>query len=202
MNKTLSILLAAALLGGCANIPMGHSAPVHYWRVDTPASTFVSSDTAAKSNASVLLKVGVSELLKNGRMASMEGPNEVVYAESQRWAEPMEVGAARVLRETLASHYARVEATPVNVVFKPDFRVEVSIDEAWPSKNGEVKLAARWWISDTEGKLLKSGEAEFVQKGWSTGDWRGYSVRVGKLLADLAQSIDKDLSSLDAEKKN
>jgi uncharacterized lipoprotein YmbA len=196
-NSKWTVLALCALFSGCASIPMGRSAPVHYWRVDTPATIFSTSDIATKSTHAVLLKVSVSELLRSDRLAWMQSPNEVIYAESQRWAEPLRDGVSRVLRETLNEHYTRVEATPVTVVFKPDWRVDVLLEEAWPSRNGEVALVARWWISDADGKILKSNVGHFEQKGWLEGDWRGYVPRLGVLLTDLAKSIASDLSSLD-----
>jgi uncharacterized lipoprotein YmbA len=194
MNKKL-LLLPVLFLAGCANLPMGHSAPVHYWRVDTPEA--LSTGSVSLSDSSILLKVRVTDALKSSRLAWLGSPNEVVYAESQRWAEPLDISAARVLRETMSSKYDRVETVPVNVAFSPDYRIEVVIDNAWPNTKGEVTLSARWWISDGTGKLLKDDASNLTATGWRVGDWRAYAVRIGTLLQNLAGQIDKDLSSLD-----
>ncbi|MBS0664215.1 MAG: membrane integrity-associated transporter subunit PqiC [Verrucomicrobia bacterium] len=94
--------LAALLLGLAAcSLPPAQSDPTRYY-VLTPAAARASDSAPVGTHWRVALRpVEVPNFLRGKTMAVRVASNEVVYVDEARWAETLEAGIGRVLRESL-----------------------------------------------------------------------------------------------------
>ncbi|HND62855.1 MAG TPA: ABC-type transport auxiliary lipoprotein family protein [Opitutaceae bacterium] len=106
MNVPLRRLLSlAALLLGLAacTLPPAQPDPTRYYML-TPMAHRTGEAAAAGSHWRVALRpVEMPNFLRGKTMAVRVASNEVVYVDDARWAETLEAGIGRVLRESLES---------------------------------------------------------------------------------------------------
>ena len=91
-------LLAAA---GCNLIPVSPPDATRYYVLTTPAGKPATTAPAGSHWRVALRPVDVPTFLRGKAMQVRAGGNEIRYAEEARWAEPLEAGLGRVLRESL-----------------------------------------------------------------------------------------------------
>lgn len=96
----VTVLLAAA---GCS-LPQAQVDPTRYYVLSTPAAKPASGDGAHWRVA--LRTVQIPSFLRGKSMQVRSGTNEVIYADESRWAESLEAGVSRVLRESLEGREA------------------------------------------------------------------------------------------------
>lgn len=98
-------LVSATLLLGLAacSLPPAQPDPTRYY-VLTPLGRQAEGTATAGARWRVALRpVAMPNFLRGKTMAVRVGSNEVVYVDEARWAETLEAGIGRVLRESLES---------------------------------------------------------------------------------------------------
>lgn len=203
MNKQ-TFLFACVLTGlslglvGCFT-PSGASAPVNFYRLDYPAVADAEGTLAVKVPAKILVKVSASPVLKGPRIIVMDGAYEVDYAESRRWAEPIPAAFTRIVVTGLRQSYATVEGVPTPASFRPDYRVNITVEKLWGTRGGQVVLQLSWQIADAQGAQVGQGHVELTTK-WNVGDYRQLAERLSGLMPQVLSALGASLSSLDAGK--
>jgi hypothetical protein len=95
------LLLAFAGFGPGCSLPPAQPDPTRYY-VLTPATSRPSAVAPAGPHWRVALRpVEMPNFLRSKTMQVRVAPNEVTYADEARWAETLEAGIGRVLRESL-----------------------------------------------------------------------------------------------------
>ena len=139
LRALLLALLHGALLSGCARAP----APQLYL-LDLP----LAAELAGAQTGPV---VGVEPLalpryLDRPQIVTRDGANRLAASENHMWAEPVALGAARVVNNSLATALGsnRVYRLPARHPIALDWRVEIDIDRFDGSLDAAVTLEARW----------------------------------------------------------
>ena len=133
----------------------------------------------------VLRTVIVPEYLRGRIMQVRIGDNELRFIDQARWAEPLEAGLTRVLREDLAQRPARVRVV-ARGGDEHDFDVAVNLrrcEGVMPA--GVARLAARIEIFSTgmDPKLVAQEDFSFDVPGWDGSDY-------GQLARKLSEAAD------------
>ncbi len=143
----LLALLAPLLPAGCARAP----APQLYV-LDSPAST----GRIGADNGPV---VGIAPLalpryLDRPQIVTRDGINRLSASDSHMWAEPVALGAARVLGNSLAAALgsSRVYRLPARHPVTLDWRVEIEIDRFEGGRDAAVTLEARWSLFEADAR--------------------------------------------------
>jgi hypothetical protein len=89
-------------------------------------------------------------VLDRPQLVVRTGPQTVDIQEFDRWAEPLDQMAARVLADDIA----RCQST--SGPEEPTYLLSVSVDEFMADRSGVAHLTGRWWT-------LKKGEEKPVQ---------------------------------------
>lgn len=177
----LMVSAAAALfLAGCNVLPQPAPDNRRYFVLESRAGAAAESREVTVG----LRPVEISAYLKHKALAVRRGDHELEYATDARWAEPLEAGLARILREQLARR-VRVVAYPFPAQTERDFDVTVSVLAAEGTPNG-INFSAVF-------EIVRAGE----KSGWVTrrnfttagSNWNGDFDRLAGALSDAASEL-------------
>jgi uncharacterized lipoprotein YmbA len=140
------IAATLVLLAGCAGSP-----PNKYYTLSVE-SPCPSVSSPAPMNSLDTATIRLPSVLDRPQLVVRTGPQTVDIREFDRWAEPLDQMATRVLAEDIAACQGTTGPG------LPTYRLSVSVDEFMADSSGQAHLAGRWWI-------LRKGEEKSVQLG-------------------------------------
>ncbi len=191
--------VAATVLGGCQLLPVATADATRF---------FVLTGTAPAADAAVAktggrLQVGLKPVEMPGylratkSMVVRDGTNEIRYQDYSRWAEPLEAGVLRILKERLlASPEVRgVDAHPMRGDVARDCDVTVRIIRCEGSADGAVRFAAAYEIvaADGSGKVVAGGAFTAPDAAWDGKDFGALAVALSEGVGGLAERIAGEL---------
>ncbi len=142
------------------------------------------------------VSVGVGPLrfpdyLLRYQIATRVAPNRLVFADSERWAEPIETTFARVLSQNLTRllRTERVMALPMYVATALTYEVPMEVVQFEREADGRVTLWARWAVQDaTTHRLLYTAQSQL--SAVADGPTMEASVAAqSRVLADLSREV-------------
>ena len=177
--------MKALVLALCAACSLGGKRPSYDYFV--LRSTHAPPPSQARSGAAVLVvdPVTIPGYLDREQIATRTADYQLVYSTRDRWAEPLDQGFARTLREELA---ARLAQTGIEVQSQGGTHVlGVDVQRFERSGPNYVELWARWSLrSDTE--LLDSGETR-LRIAMSGRDSNTMAAALSEAIARMATEI-------------
>lgn len=183
MKRPLLLSLPALLLlAGCSLLPAPQPDTTRYFVLGSRAEPSLAPEAGAVRLG--LRPVEVPAYLRNKAIAIRRGDHEVGYAADARWAEPLEAGVTRVLRERLAAR-ARVTDHPFPAQAERDYDVTVRLLAADGTTAG-VRFAAVFEISRAGGEGGWLVRREFTASG---SDWGGDHGRLAAALSDAVAAL-------------
>lgn len=108
---------------GCNVIPTAQPDTTRYYVLTTPIRETVEGETGPRWRVA-LRPIEVPSFLRGKAMQVRQAGNEIHYAEEARWAEPLDAGLSRVLRESLESRW---EVTRVVSSAGEDHEFEIAV---------------------------------------------------------------------------
>lgn len=201
-RKPAFILIAVAVLAGaagsgCSLVPRAEPDPTRYFVLDSsPRSGTDATATATATAVAVAPVVLAPGYLAGTRslVVRREG-NEIRYEDFARWAEPLDAGIARVLRERIPGAVAlapgrrpRSEAAAPSAVV----RVEVLRCEGVLERDGEgvAFFSAVYQISDgTPDGAVHRGAFTDGGRRWDGRDPARLATLLGEAVSALADEI-------------
>jgi hypothetical protein len=195
---TLALGLVAMAAAGCAGL-LPRSAPSQFY--------VLSVQPAGGSEAALAIALGVGPVqlpgyLDRPQIVTRVGPNEVRYAETHRWASPLQQGVVNVLLADLGSRLRtdRLAAFPFALGLPRDYDVSVEFFHFEPSSNGEVLIEAIWRISDgSTGDELLLRRAS-LSRSAPAGDFAATTGALSDALGELADQIAAGLREIHARR--
>jgi len=173
--KKSPILAAVLLVTACAGSPDNH-----YFTL----SAVAPSQAPARNLPPIhLTAVRLPELYDRPQMVTRTGPQSVDIAEYDRWAEPLERMATRVLAQDVTARRPG-GGTPTSV----PLAATILIDEFGADRSGTARLSGTWKIIDSEG-TARGGAFSFTEP--SGGDPAAAAAAMSALLGKLADDIDR-----------
>ena len=145
MTRYGTIAVAFFLLVGCAGSP---SNKYYTLSVESPCPALPSSSRLAGLELTTIRLPGV---LDRPQLVVRVGLQTVEIREFDRWAEPLDQMATRVLAEDIAPCQSSLGSG------NPKYFVSVSVDEFMPDISGEARLIGHWWV-------FQKGEEVSLQK--------------------------------------
>lgn len=160
---------AAGLLTACMN---PKEDPTRYYTLamfkvdpDLYAAAGLSGETEEQASLSsgphLDISVGVGPItmpgyLKRTRMVTRESDNEIMYLETERWAQPLmeSLQYAIVGDLSMLLWTDQVILHPWYNTRQPAYAVELDIGRFERAHDGSASLAARWTIRNAEGEVL------------------------------------------------
>jgi len=139
--------LAALLLAGCKILPDATVDPTRYYVLSGPVTTEPSVAHPTGAHQIGLRPVELAGYLRNHKdMIVRTGANELRFQEFALWAEPLELGVNRVLKEQLlsADTIGGVTTYPFSVDIRRDYDVVVRVLNCEGLKRGEKSSVAHF----------------------------------------------------------
>lgn len=175
---SLSTVAFAVLLAGCNVLPEARPENARHFVLEAKPANAAAPAGAPKIG---LRPVEVATYLRGKAMAIRVGENEVRYAHDAFWAEPLDAGIARVLRESLAAH-ATVLPYPFPAQLPRDYDLTVRVLSAEGDTNGVRFVAVI--------ELLRVGDRpEVVVRKEFTAPAATWGNDYGQLARGLSQAV-------------
>lgn len=178
-------LLLAGFLAAC-----GSSPPSHYYVLSAVADPALPQPLGLARRTVALGQVRLPGALDRPQIAREIGPNQIEYAESDRWAGPLDAMARHVLAADLrpllppgTTLVATDSAAPADVI------VAVEISRFDADKAGRVTLQANWETLNRNAKIVGAPrQANIVEPGRGS-DSAAVAATMSRALALLAGNI-------------
>ena len=138
----LSLLL---LLSGCPG--GGATIPTRYYLIDPAPYTEV--EQANNNDLSIaIMDLQIPQYLERFHIATRSSENRLVFSETHQWGESLRKNLLRTMARNLSGLLGTIDiGTPLNrSVSKPDFSLQIHIEQFEQDSDGRVKLAARWQL--------------------------------------------------------
>lgn len=163
-TRLMILALVVVLLHGCAS-----SQPTRFYQLSSLPVTDTHKGSAADRKR-IMIGVGPVEIpayVDRPQFVTRSGKHVLDLSEFDRWAEPLQTDATRVLVENLSVLlHDRATIVGWDGLMPLDYQVRIDISRFDFEKSGEAFLAARWSIvGKEEREILVSGTSRFRQGG-------------------------------------
>lgn len=201
------VVSAAALVSGCSLIPAASPDPTRYFVLSGPDGV-APARVPADVPVAVVASVEIPGYLRTTRnLVVRTAGNEVIFVEGARWGEALDLGLARVLRETLVAEgrVGRVVQPPLTapaVEARPvEIRVQIQACEGRRLSDGTwvTTLVARYDVARPAAPGASAGAPSggiFVaaERRWDGRTHGDLARQLSEAAADLAREIGGRLS--------
>src|ERR1700730_16479807 len=136
-------------------------------------------------------RVEVPAYLVRLSIVTMRGGGEADYAETARWAEPLDQGVARAVAENLnrRSGITAIGFSPASPPGPHRYDVQIRLDRFEGTENGDVVLAAHWEVLTADGSSVSNRSTEIHRNGWTPGDYPGLVKLLSDETAEMSSQI-------------
>jgi uncharacterized lipoprotein YmbA len=195
--STALAVFAGLLFAGCQVLPEAVVDPTKYYVLNSPSPAPQAEKPAGK------LLIGLQPVELPGylrgtkSMVTRTGPNELRFDDFARWAEPLDAGLRRVLKEQIARADGVVRVVDGSSRDgKRDYDVSVRIDRCEGSAIGSRKtvlFTATYEIVDLrgEGSVVARKTFSAPEVGWDGSD----NGALARLLSEAAAKLGDDIAA-------
>jgi len=188
--------LAALSLSGCKILPEASSDPTRYYVLSAPATAELSAAKTVGTRQIGLRPIELTGYLRNHKdIVVRTGANELRFQEFALWAEPLEAGVNRVLKECLLSNetVGGVTTYPFSIDIKRDFDVIVRVlncEGLVRSERSDVaRFVAAYDIIATGGQVVVRRIFTAPDQPWDGTDFGALAKLLSDDLAKLSEDI-------------
>lgn len=192
--------LVVFALGGCALL-RPHADPTRFYVLTAPtAPPKPAVDGEFKGWRVGLRPVEVPSYLRTKFMVVRTGTNEIHFADFDRWAEPLDQGISRVLKETLGSA-RNVESVALNSHGDASLDYEVTIQilachgMRVPTGKSSIRFAAMWEVQavGTNSIEIKRGSFTADAADWDGNNYSQLATQLSAAVAVAGKTLASDL---------
>lgn len=195
----LGALLWLAALAGC-NLPTAQPDPTRFFLLSAPggATAAVAAPAEARAATLGLCRIELPAYLRTPAVVIRPGGTEVVRTRDARWAESLEQGIARLLRETLLAQpgVRSVAAYPAPQAALPQYEIAVRVlacEGVAGPEGRRARFAAAWEIRATAAGAgaapVAAGTFESAPADWAEGDYAVLTAKLGEAVAALGREL-------------
>ena len=188
MRPTTAFLmlgLTLVFLAGC-----GTTRPSKFY-ILSPMPAGESVTATGNEPAIGLGPVVMPKYLDRPQIVQRAGDNQLLLAESHRWAEPLANNFTRVLAENLAATIPvdQVAVYPWSRTTRVDYQVSVDVMRFDADTNGNAVLSSDWKVLETESnEVIAMKRSTFSEAALAT-DYAAIVAAQSRLLAAFAREI-------------
>jgi uncharacterized protein len=191
----LILLVIAWTVSGCQIIPEARPDPTRYYVLVSPEA-LRTADVAPDGVTLGLRPVELPGYLRTSRsLVVAQGPNELIFRDFDRWAEPLEAGLGRVFRDSLnqASGINRVATFPFGTDRQRDLDLTIRIIhcEGYEARGRRVvRFVASYELTRTNatGEVIHQGVYTAPEAPWD-GEASSLAAQIAEAAATAARAI-------------
>ena len=195
----LGALLGLASLAGC-NLPTAQPDPTRFFLLSAPGGATAAAPAAESARTATLglCRIELPAYLRTPAVVIRPGGTEVVRTRDARWAESLEQGIARLLRETLLAQpgVRAVVAYPAPQSALPQYEISVRVlacEGVTGPEGNRARFSAAWEIRATAAGAgaapVAAGTFENAQAVWAEGDDAALTATLGEAVAALGREL-------------
>lgn len=186
------------LVAGCAG-----STPSRFYSLDGLKTEGVKSDDASREG-SVIVSVGpvrMPDYLDRPQIVTRSGRNEIILAEFDRWAGPLESDMVRVLVENISAilpaerFFVMRWAPTSSYQMPPAYKVHLLLYRFDGPLGGPVLLRAQWAVFAKDRDLLVKRDSSIVEQVQGN-DYKALVEAMSRALEQLSKEIADAIMSL------
>ena len=191
---------AACLLNGCTLLRPRED-PTRFYLLTVPsAPPAKTAERLSKRWRIGLRPVELPAYLRTKSMVVETGANEIQFADFDRWAEPLDQGISRLMKETL-SLADNVESVTLNshggegLDYEVTLRVLACEGVRGASGNSSVRFALRWEVRPIGMDLTLTKRGAFTAHllAWDGKDYGQMAQRLSAAIADASGAVAAEL---------
>ena len=192
--------IASFAFGGCALL-QPHADPTRFYVLTVPGTPLKPAVGGEFKRWRVGLRlVEVPSYLRTKFMVVRTGSNEIHFADFDRWAEPLEQGISRVLKETLGSAQ-NVQSVALNSHGDASLDYEVTIQilachgMRVPTGKSSIRFAATWEVQavGTNSIEIKRGSFTADAADWDGNNYSQLATQLSAAVAVAGKTLAADL---------
>lgn len=191
-----------SLFAGCQVLPEAKVDPTRNFVLSSPATAELAATQPVGKYQVGIRSIEIAGYLRNHRdIAVRTGANEIRFEEYSRWAEPLESGINRVLKQHLLS--AEAVGGVMNYPFASDLKRDYDLVIRVQSCEGAVtadgrnvaRLAAAYDIiaAGAGGQVVVRRTFTAPEQGWNGKDFGALAGALSDAVARLAEDIAANL---------
>ncbi|HLP07449.1 MAG TPA: PqiC family protein [Opitutaceae bacterium] len=196
----LSGLAFALGAAGCSSMFKAKPDLTRFYLLSAPAAATEHSAGSSESRAATIgiCRVELPAYLRSPAVILRPGGTEMRAAADARWGEPLDLGIARVLRETLQAQpgVRSVIVYPAPQVPPPAYELAVHVlacEGVTDAGGARARFTATWELrstaAPTETAVLAAGAFEGPAGNSSDGDYGALTARLGEAVAALGREV-------------
>jgi len=159
-------------------------------------TSLAEAEAVRKSPGAENLSLGVGPVrlpgyLDRDELVTRLSQNRFAVAENDRWIEPLEENAFRVLMQNLTAllRPERIARYPWQSNQRPTYQVEIEILRFEPNADYEVQLRARWAVIDADTKQARVAKESHFTRQAKTKSSEAAVAAMSEALGDLSREI-------------
>jgi uncharacterized lipoprotein YmbA len=184
-RRAFGVVMLAGVVSAC-----GSSPPSHYYELSAQPEPQGAVQFTHPTQTVAVGAVKLPGALDRPQIARQIGPNQLEYAEGDRWAGPLDEMSRRVLAADLRPRLPQGTVLIDNDSSAPaNSTVAVEVARFYADKTGRVTLDASWEVLDNNGKVIGAPrEAKIVELPVGS-DSAAVAATMSRAVATLAGNI-------------
>jgi uncharacterized lipoprotein YmbA len=156
-NKLILLLTVLLAFSGCLS---NTSKPASFYVLNADTSMPPVNTDKDKAPAVEIAAIHLPPYLDRKQIVTRQSENKLHFSEQNRWGGKLRKNLSRVLTKNLSYllQSSRVAVTPHSLPIKPDYQLEVLIEQFENNAASRVVLSAQW-------RLVKAGDMSLVASG-------------------------------------
>ncbi len=196
----LSGLALALCVTGCTSLFKAKPDLTRFYLLSAPAAAAAHEPgPEVRRAASIgIRRIELPAYLRTPAVILRPGGTEMRAAADARWGEPLDLGIARVLRETLQAQpgVRSVIVYPAPQMPLPAYELAVHVlacEGVTEGAGGQARFTAAWELRSTsaaaDAAVLASGVFAGPAGTWDSGDYGALTSRLGEAVAALGREV-------------
>lgn len=184
--KIAATLLTCLSLAGC-----GSSPKAQYYTLQAPPSPAAQSTIIDAAQPEILIgPISLPEAVDRSQWVLRTGDNTLDISDTQRWAEPLKTGIARVLAANLVQLLGTPKVTLFGAGVAADAAVRINIDiAAFESAPGDSATIEALWTIKAAGNGKPLSGRSIVREALPDAGYQAVAAGHGRALAQISREI-------------
>lgn len=188
-SRILFLLLVVSLFSACALTPGRDASRFYTLPSESVAQMDLSSSEIERESQQIVvvgvMPVRIPAYLDRPTIVLTESNGRVSWQEDIRWAEPLDAGITRVLREAISKERPSLDVRAFPQTDRADYRVYAEVTKLEVRAEGEVVFEAALRIEHASTHAVRDRSRVMLRREWRAGDY-----------ADLAGIVSEGLNQL------
>lgn len=183
------MLAGLILLAGCVSVPSSQES--RFYGITALNESETKPVELSSEFAVAVSQIKVPGYLNRPHIVTQDEDHQVHFAQFDRWAEPLNEGMTRVIKENLSTILARAQIVNYPVDFPADtaFKVQTEVTRFELDLFGDLVMVVQWAVVDVGYPKYTTVKRSEFRLPVENGDFEGAAKAVSQACATLSGQI-------------